>query len=90
MAYSKQLNKTLALMHQALICHGSHHGEGCLKNPPLQRTPRQQLTPHFRVPPGGGAMEYFKQLNKNTGAYAPGTDRPWQPPRRELPKNLPL
>ena len=30
-------------MHQALICHGSHHGEGCLKNPPLQRTPRQQL-----------------------------------------------
>ena len=30
------VNKTLALMHQALICHGSHHGEGCLKNPPLQ------------------------------------------------------
>ena len=43
MAYFKQLNTTQALMHQALICHGSHHGESYLINPPLQRTPRQQL-----------------------------------------------
>ena len=43
MAYFKQLNRTLALMHQALICRDSHHGEGCLNNPPLQRTPRQQF-----------------------------------------------
>ena len=30
-------------MHQELFCHGSHHGESCLKNPLLQGTPQQQL-----------------------------------------------